>query len=361
MDIKLVHGLPEDKWRNYVEQHPQGNIFHTPEMFQVFSRTKGYQPALLSATLRGDRVLALLSPVQITLGDGPLRRLRTRAVAYGSVLYDPGPAGASALTTLMHAYVHKTSAKLLFTELRNLADLSAARPVLARHGFAHEDHLTYLIDLDRPANEVWRALHKSGRKAIRRSVHRGVTVQELDDRSLLPAYYDLIRQTYARAQIPLADISLFEAVFDVLVSQGMAKMLLARVADDYVAASLELLYKDVIYSWYSGYDRAFRYFYPNDILVWHILEWGATHGYRCYDFGGAGRPDQAYGVRNFKAKFGGQLVNLGRYTYVHAPLALMVSRAGYALYRTLLRYRPARRSAPTTVTQLNECAELHAG
>jgi serine/alanine adding enzyme len=157
----------------------------------------------------------------------------------------------------------------------------------------------------------------------------------------------LIRQTYERARVPLADISLFKAVFDILVPKGMAKILLARVDDRYVAASLEVPYKDVIYSWYSGSDPAFNKFYPNDSLVWYILEWGANNGYRCFDFGGAGRPDEDYGARDFKAKFGGQLMNLGRHTCVHAPLALALSRIGYQVYRKMMSYLPTdRRGAP---------------
>jgi hypothetical protein len=66
MTISIVNRLPEDQWRDFVEEHPAGTIFHTPEMFQVFGRTKDFQPELWAATEDGD-VLALLLPVRITL------------------------------------------------------------------------------------------------------------------------------------------------------------------------------------------------------------------------------------------------------------------------------------------------------
>ena len=78
MNIRIVQTLPEDEWGNFVKNHPDGNIFHTPEMFQVFSRAKGYQPTLWAAVDRSNRPLALLLPVQIPLMDGLLRsRLET--------------------------------------------------------------------------------------------------------------------------------------------------------------------------------------------------------------------------------------------------------------------------------------------
>jgi len=305
-------------------------------MFQVFARAKGHQPSLWAAVDDRGRVLALLPLVLVTLKGGLLRRLTTRAVAYGSVLCAPEPEGPAALAKLLKAYAKTARRQALFTELRHLSDVGPIQPVLAASGFRYEEHLNYLIDLDKPTEEIMRGISKSGRKAIRRSGRRGVVPEEVQDRSLLSIHYDLLRQTYAQAQVPLADISLFEAVFDILVPKGMAKMLLARVDDRYAAASLEVPYKDVIYSWYSGYDPTFRKAYPNDSLVWHIFEWGARNGYRCFDFGGAGRPGESYGARDFKAKFGGRLVNLGRHTCVHAPLALALSRVGYQVYRKMI-------------------------
>jgi dTDP-D-glucose 4,6-dehydratase len=74
----------------------------------------------------------------------------------------------------------------------------------------------------------------------------------------------------------------------------------------------------------------------NELLKWHILHWGAENGYRVYDFGGAGKPDEPYGVRDFKAKFGGELVNFGRNICIHAPTRLKLSQAGYRLFRQYL-------------------------
>jgi lipid II:glycine glycyltransferase (peptidoglycan interpeptide bridge formation enzyme) len=170
----------------------------------------------------------------------------------------------------------------------------------------------------------------------------GVEIQEIQDPNLLSVWYNLLWQTYLRSGVPLADISLFEAVFDILVPKGMAKFLLAKTENHYAAASLELPYKDVIYSWYAGFDWEYRRFSPNDVLVWHILKWGARNGYRYYDFGGAGQPNEDYGVRDFKAKYGGELVSFGRHVCVHSSLMFMFSKLGYQAYRGLTRILPIR-------------------
>jgi lipid II:glycine glycyltransferase (peptidoglycan interpeptide bridge formation enzyme) len=119
----------------------------------------------------------------------------------------------------------------------------------------------------------------------------------------------------------------------------MVKFLLAWIGNDPVAGSAELVYKDTIYGWYGGVDRGYSSYVPSEMLMWHILQWGAENGYRLYDFGGAGKPDEAYGVRDFKAKFGGELVCYGRNTRVHAPTRLAMSKVGYQLYRNLKGFR----------------------
>jgi CelD/BcsL family acetyltransferase involved in cellulose biosynthesis len=335
--MDIVQQLDESLWREFINNHPQAQIFHTPEMFQVFARTKGHQPLVWAAIGRGNRLLALLLPVQVTLMDGLFRRFTTRAIAYGSVLCASGSDGEKGLATLLETYKQEMGGRVLFTELRNLSDLSQLQSVLASRGFAYEDHLNYLVDLSCTPDEVLQRMGRRTRKNIRRALRQGdVVIEEADSLEMAAACYDLLRKTYGEAQVPLADKSLFEAAFDVLHPKGMVKFLLARIGEDYAAGSVELVYKDTVYGWYGGMDRAYSKFIPNELLLWHIFCWGAENGSRVYDFGGAGKPDEEYGVRDFKAKFGGDLVCFGRNTHVPSPVLLQSVDRAYAVYRTLL-------------------------
>jgi serine/alanine adding enzyme len=337
MSITVVRTLPEEEWRRFVEKHPAGNIFHTPEMFQVFSRAEGHQPALWAA-VDGDtnRPLALLLPVQVTLMKGLLRPLTTRAVAYGSVLCAPGSRGQEALALLLRTYTRQVKGSPLFTELRNLSDLGDVQPVLQGQGFVFEDHLNFLVDLERPVEEMWSSVKSNVRTNVRKARRMGVVIEEAMSLDELSTAYALLTQVYERIQIPLAPLSLFEAAFQVLHPRQMIKVFLARADDVCIGAAFRLLYKDVIYDWYAGTLREYASHKANDLLNWHVLEWGTKNGFGCFDFGGAGRPDENYGPRKFKAKFGGKLVEFGRNTYVHSRLRLQLSQIGYRLYRRFL-------------------------
>jgi hypothetical protein len=331
--MRFVQSIDKSRWRRFIENHPDSSVFHTPEMYEVFASANGFEPKLWAAIDEVGDILALLLPVLITMRNGALKRFTTRATVFGSILYAPGAAGWEATQRLLSNYNKTVTEEVLYTKLRNLKDLQTLQPFLEGNGYEYEDHLNYLVDLNRNPDDIFSAISKSGRKAIRRSSRKGIILREVDDRSLVPVHYELLKLTHDRIGVPLADISLFEAVFDILVSKGMAKMLLAEFDNKYVAASLELPYNRTIYSWYSGYDGDYRKLCPNDFLVWHILQWGAENGYHCFDFGGAGAPGDEYGPREFKAKFGGQLVNYGFNICTHAPLRLAFGRVAYDVYR----------------------------
>lgn len=335
--MQVVQRLDERLWNEFVKTNPRGNIFHTPEMFRVFSQTKGHQSTLWAVVDNSGYPLALLLPVHVTLMDGLLRRLTTRAVVYGSILCAPNLEGQQALALLLKIYKREVKKKALFSELRNLDDLSDLQNMLVEHGFVFEGHLNYLINLNRPTEEVLQSIGQRTRKKIRKGLRDGlVQMSEVTTAAELEHWYEILQKTYSNAQVPLADRSLFVAVFNELYAKGMAKFLFAKVNGVTAACSVELPYKKTIYGWYGGSDREYSDFLPNEMLIWHILEWGTNNGYHLYDFGGAGKPNEEYGVRDFKAKFGGELVNFGRNMCVHKPTLLKLSRQGYEVYRRFL-------------------------
>ncbi len=337
MKISIVSTLPEDQWRNYVDRHPDGNIFHTPEMFHVFEQVKGYRPELWAAVGENRKILALLLPVHISLSSGLLRRLTTRSILFGGVLVDPGQEGKEALAVLLEAYKKGMDTRSLFTEVRNVSSCVEYQPILNRAKFEYEDHLNYLIELGPKTEEVFNRIGHRTQRNIRHGINQAkVAISELHDRNELDVSYELLTKTYRMAQVPLADRSLFEAAYDVLMPKGMMLVTTALVGASPAATSVDLLYKDTMIGWYGGMDRAYSSYTPNELLMWHVLQLGCERGYRMYDFGGAGKPNEEYGVRQFKAKFGGNLVCYGRNRWVPNQALLAICAVGYEGLRLVL-------------------------
>jgi len=317
-------------WQRFVAQNAQSNIFCTPEMAQVFRQTQKNSPEIWGAFSPGGELLALLPLTRVAFS--AKLPLLTRAVAYGGVIFRPDAEGRDALAQLLNTYTRAAQRQTLFTELRHLSDRDEIQPMLGDQGFVYEDHLDYLIDLAKSEEALFQSFGPSTRKHLRRALRRQeVTVEEVTSREEVQACYQLIQRSYRAAHVPLADDSLFMAAFDVLHPLQKVKFWLARVEGQPAAASAELLHKDTVYGWYSGIDRDYGRYLPGEVLMWQVLKWSAENGYRVYDFGGGGKPDKAYPVRDFKAKFGGQLVCFGRNMVTHHHGWLWLSRVGYHL------------------------------
>ncbi len=122
-----------------------------------------------------------------------------------------------------------------------------------------------------------------------------------------------------------------------LILDNKIKFFGAFWEDQMIAGQVRLCYKDTVYAWYAGSDSDYFYKRPNDFLLWNVILWSKDNNYGFFDFGGAGKPTIPYGVRDYKLKFGGELVNYGRYEKEHKKLFMFIGRNAYKLYKIIKR------------------------
>jgi hypothetical protein len=68
------------------------------------------------------------------------------------------------------------------------------------------------------------------------------------------------------------------------------------------------------YDWYrASTNEQIEGIYPSVVSTWQAMQWIADMGGGRFDFMGAGPRNKEYGVRNFKLKFGGELIPEYRY------------------------------------------------
>jgi lipid II:glycine glycyltransferase (peptidoglycan interpeptide bridge formation enzyme) len=149
--------------------------------------------------------------------------------------------------------------------------------------------------------------------------------------------YDYVEASYARSQVPVPDKSLFEATLAHL-PRDWYRVVIAYWDGKPVASSIDLIYGGMVYGWYGGTLRL-PGIAANACITWNSIEWAAAHGQRIYDFGGAGRPDEPYPPRDFKSKFGGELVQYGRYRKVYSRWKLALAERAYSRARRFIAPR----------------------
>lgn len=333
--VQIVESLPYDKWNQFVETSAAGNIFQTPMMMNVFRETVNYEPFLFSVINEySNEIESLFLVTRIKIFSGILEKLTSRMICYGGIIHKNDE--NNGLRKLFEFYDPLVRSNCLFTEIRNMNSTESFKPDAIAAGYEYQDYLNYIVDIRRDVQHIFQSFSESRRRNIRALEKMGVYVEEVTAITEVKIVYEILNLTYSRIQVPLADISLFESLMKHLSGKNMVKFFLAKLKDQVLAALVTLLYKDVIYTWYYGSAPEFHDLSPESLLIWYVMKWGALNGYQSLDFGGAGRPDENYGVRDFKARFKGACVNYGRYIKVYSPTRLKLSKLGYQVYRKLL-------------------------
>lgn len=328
---RVVRALDDDRWASFVESHPDASVFHTPEMARVLAETRHHDPLVWAASAEDGTVRALFTPVSIATLGGPLRMVSTRAVAFAAPLGEPG-----ALEAVLRAYRRAGARGALFTEVRHHVVDPPMTRVLGDAGFVHEPHLNFLIDLTPGEDALWGRVASSARRNVQKARRSGVTIDEANDSAEVGEGYEVLRDVYRRIQVPLPDRSLFDASFRILGPLGRFSMLLARHEGRTIGALSLLRYRGVVTYWYTGTLREHASVRAGDLLVWHSISTETAAGARIFDFGGAGRPNEPYGVRDFKAKYGGELIDPGRSVWIASPVRYRAATTGYELLRRFL-------------------------
>jgi len=237
------------------------------------------------------------------------------------------------ITLLLKSFNSNKSKKTLFTEIRNLSNQLYENDAYQSASFRFEDHLNYLIDLTIPKDKLFSKIDRSKRKAIKKAEKLGVTFMEVDikDQSKISAGYSIIQDVYRRAKLPLPKIDIFLSANNLSSTEGQLKMFTVSFKSEIIGVRFALIYKEIIFGWYAGSYSEFYKYSPNELLAWKTLEWGHNNGFKVFDYGGAGKPNIPYGVRSFKSKFGGSLVNYGRYKIIYKPLSMQIAQIVFKL------------------------------
>ncbi len=334
-DFEITDSPDRHQWDTFVQEHPKGSIFHTPAMHDTFASAKHHRPLTIAALDRAGEMLALLSAVRVQTLPGPLGQISSRSIWYAEPLCRETPEGEAALEALIAHHDAVVGSDTLFTEIRPLMEPGSEKQALERKGYEYAGYLNFLVDLTQAPEALWGALDHDCRRRIKGNQKKGLEIRDISNAEGVDTLYHFLSLTFDRARVPLADKSLFANALECLFPLNRLRMFAAFYEGEPVGADVVLAFKDRVFAWYGGAERIGPV-NPMESLNWNGIEWGQQNGYHVYDFGGAGWPDKPYGVRNFKAKFGGQLVNYGRYRKVYSPLKLTIAEKGYESLRKIV-------------------------
>lgn len=315
----------------FVWHHPQGNFFQSIKAFRFFQAINVYEPILIVA-VEGEEIVGSLLSVVMKEGGGLKGYFSRRCIVWGGPLVKNER--SEVYSELLEKFHEVGGKKAIYTQFRNFFDLSDVRTYFNRLGWQFEEHLNIMIDLSKTEEMLWKEVHSKRRNKIRRAEKEGTSVRVLENKGEFDTTYDILKEVYDRAKLPLPGMQFFRAAYEILGPDHF-KIFLAVNEKKIIGTMYVLCFKDIMYDWYAGSYQAYYKKYPNDLIPWKAFLWGKENGFKRFDFGGAGKPDVPYSVRDYKKKFGGEFVNYGRFEKIHKPLLFQFGKLGLKVWQKL--------------------------
>ena len=236
-----------------------------------------------------------------------------------------------ALRLLLQRLWEEVSKEAIYIEMRNFNDYSRWKDSFEVCGFAYQPHLNFHLDCSEEA-VIQRNMHESRRRQVRKGLASGAVIEEAKTEQEVRDFYRILEQLYRRkVKTPLFGLEFFLAFF----RQEWGKYLLVKYEGKVIGGMMcPILEGRTIYEWYvCGLDEPYREQHPSVLATYAAMQYAVEHGLPRFDFMGAGKPGDDYGVRAFKAQMGGQLVEHGRFLLIAKPLLYRIGVLGVAWLR----------------------------
>lgn len=306
------------------------DVFQSDEFYSFLEGT-GFLEPFRFCVYRSDREVGRIQGF-IQKDGGSLKRFFSRRA-----IINGGPWLAKDITydevnALLKQCIEGLKRKAIYIEVRNYQDYSSYKTSFERAGFILEPHYDYWVKTD---DDFWQKRMESSRlRFVKTSLKNGASIIPNPGREDVKGFYAILESLYSqKIKKPLFPLAFFME----LLEAPFCRYILVNYQEAIVGGMLCVFDEEAAYEWYvCGQDGVFKSIYPSILATYSAIQFAAEKGCKRFDMMGAGAPgDGGYGVREFKAKFGGELKEFGRFKYIAHPMLYKIGALGVKLMKRL--------------------------
>lgn len=289
------------------------NIFQTTNWMSLFnSDSDGC--AVLVAVFCDDEVVVL----QSLLTQYFIKWLPSRYGKYSIVWGEPYINRYFSSNIILNAFnlllksieelVHNNS---LFIQYRHYSNTNIFNQLFIENNYKVYDWYNVKQHIEDGEN-IDALLSKSKLRQVKKTLRKGAKLIENPSKLEWVNFYNILVQLYKKIHRPLPPYSVFERLRN--SSIGYCTVV---VYDGVVIGGCATLYSKILggYMWYIAHNTNIpKGLYPSVLSTYNALLFCSRNGGGNFNFLGAGNANKKYGVRDFKLRFGGNLVGEKRYT-----------------------------------------------
>lgn len=194
-----------------------------------------------------------------------------------------------------------TMTQIDYMEVRSPIQNELAESLESALELGNMKYLTFIIDLKKPFDEIWRKSYdKYLRNAVRKAVKNKIEVVEESFEEGITSFYRLYLSTMKKLGSPPHGLEFFKTCHESLGEQ--VKIFLATTPNKIVGGVFVLLGRKTIYPTYEGINPEYRRLNAASLLFSRIIKWGCENNFHSFNFG---KTLCGSGVYSFKKQWGG--------------------------------------------------------
>ena len=317
--------IDQQQWQELVDRSPYATWFQTKEAYEFYAANPEEMTPFAYGVVEEDRLVGVIVGYTTKCINAIQQYFTKRAIIYGGPLLDVDISN-DALSTLLKTVVQNIALNPIYIETRNFNDYSNLKGIFEQCGFQYQPHLNFQVD----TSSIKLAQSRIGKhrwRYIRLSMRDGAQIVAHPTLEQVQAFYTILQDLYrTKVRTPLWSWEFFERLYHT----EHARYILVELDGQIVGGTACVcLPGKAVYEWYAcGLDNCRDDIRPLSVAIWGEMQYAAENNYPLFDFMGAGSPDQPYGVRDFKAEFGGELVEYGRFLCIRKPLLYAIGKMG---------------------------------
>lgn len=330
------------EWSDFIAGHPEGTIFQSPEMFEFLKMVPKFSPVFIAAKDENDSISGILLGVIIREMKGLAGYFSSRTVIYGGPIIDPGsPDREEILHIMLGSLIRQVRNHAIFIQFRNFTSQAEILKSFESAGFHLRDRLNLIVDTS-SRETVIKNMSESRLRQVKKGLGIGrqgevnaghfARIIKPDNLGQVRDFYDILYELYKyKVKKPLPSWEFFEQFYRISNEGRLGVILLVEYQGKIIGGILAPVTPGkTIYEWYvCGLDQQYKEVYPSVLATWAALDYAVNNNIPRFDFMGVGIPEREYGVRDFKARFGGELVNYGRFARINNKSFYFLAELGY--------------------------------
>jgi len=280
--------ITDPRWVAFISDHPRATIFHHPTWGELLAECYNYHPfAVVLMDVKGE----LIGGLPIVKANTHLTGERVVALPFSDYCPPLTNDGASLNELIQELQVWRRENKCPQIQIR--------WPLPEQDGvYSCEPTARHTTVLSSHGDELFRSFRKGVKSSIHQSEKAGVIIKQGDSWTDLQLFYHLHLQTRRRLGTPVQPLRFFQLLWEKLLSRGLGFLLLGYKDSKLVAGAVFLHWNKTITYKYSASDSAYLNLRPNNLVLWHAIQWGCENGYKLFDWGKSEIENE--GLRTFK-------------------------------------------------------------